>query len=164
MKIDDATAFRLYLQCKSRASWVKCRKESPATEMTKVVAFGVPCDIDFGFFYSNNSAHPGISSCVWVFRDSGADFFGAFYLPVDEDAHAPAILNTTIEYAIENAKASQKFLAQQSAILSTMERVPRGMAASAIVPLQQHRNIGELRSHFPFAAAVAVPSASAASN
>lgn len=110
MKIDDATASRLYLQCKAGASLAKESKESTAHEEAKLVILGVPCIVDFGFFSSQrNFGHLGISSCVWIFSSSGPDFFGSFYLPVEEDAHAPSILNSTITHAIEQAKGNKKF-------------------------------------------------------
>lgn len=110
MKIDDAKASRLYLQCKAEASLVKESKESTAHEEARVVILGVPCVVDFGFFSSQkNFGHVEIRSCVWIFSDSGPDFFGSFYLPVEENAHAPSILNSTINHAIEQAKANKKF-------------------------------------------------------
>lgn len=110
MKIDDATASRLYLQCKAGACLVKESKESTAHEEAKLVILGVPCVVDFGFSSSKrNFGHVEISSCVWIFSGSGPDFFGSFYLPVQEDAHAPSILNSTIDHAIEQAKENKKF-------------------------------------------------------
>jgi hypothetical protein len=110
MKIDDATASRLYLQCKAGASVGKEFKESIALEKALLVILGVPCVADFGFSSSRrNVGRVEISSCVWIFSRSGPDFFGSSYLRVEDGAQPLSILNTTICDAIEQAKANKKF-------------------------------------------------------
>lgn len=110
MKIDDVTASRLYSQCKAGTHLVRESKESSARQEAELLILGVPCIIDYGFLSSKKSfGQVEISSCVWIFSSSGSDFFGSFYLPVEEGAHAPTVLNSAIRHAIEQAKANQKF-------------------------------------------------------
>jgi len=119
LQIDDATANRLYGKCKSDLKFAKGRtKESPVTEQCKLAALGVPCVVDFGFVVKNVASQSQIHACVWIFSECSPDFFGSFYLPVDEDAFVPEILNSAIANAIKNAKASQKFQDLQATIAS----------------------------------------------
>lgn len=111
MKIDDATASRLYLQCKAGAAQVQGPKESTAHEETRVEILGVPCLMDFGFSAATKirSGHIEVSSCVWIFDGAGTDFFGSFYLPVVDGEQATSVLNSAISQAIEQAQGNQKF-------------------------------------------------------
>lgn len=108
IKIDDATALRLYLKSKDGPM---SQKESISKEETPLAIFDVPCIVDYGFSSSKKQSEVVTKSCVWIFSGSSPDFFGSFYLPVDEESHAPSILNLTIAHAIEKAKADPKFKA-----------------------------------------------------
>src|ERR1035437_4894436 len=118
MKIDDGTAFRLYFDSKTINPWVK--EPIASHEEAKLAILGVPCVVDFGFTTSREtSPWPVVTkSCAWIFSDSCPDFFGSFYLTVDEDSHAPSILNWTIALAIDVAKENQKFKEMKAAIQS----------------------------------------------
>ena len=115
MKIDDVTAFRLYFDSKTIKPWV--REPIASHAEAKLAILGVPCVVDFGFATSKKTCWPVVTkSCAWIFSDSHPDFFGSFYLTVDEDSHAPAILNSTIATAIELAKENRKFKAMKAAL------------------------------------------------
>ena len=107
MKIDDATALRLYLQ--SQAGTPMGNRESNANEEARLAILDVPCEVKFGFSSRKNSGPVEIHACAWIFSSFGNDFFGAFYLPVADDSNVPSILNLTIANAIEQAKANPKF-------------------------------------------------------
>jgi hypothetical protein len=111
IKIDTATASRLYLQCKAGATWVKGPKESTAHQEARGEILGVPCVIDFGFSAATKvrSGQLAVSACVWIFSDTGTDFFGSFYLPVAEGDDVASVLNSAISQAIEQAQGNHKF-------------------------------------------------------
>jgi hypothetical protein len=112
MKIDDATASRLYSQCKAGAPLVKEFKESVSQERASLVIRGVPCVVDFGFSASRKIGRFRICSCAWIFGGSNQGFFASYYLPVEEDSHPASILNSTIGHAIEQVRESKKFQEQ----------------------------------------------------
>jgi hypothetical protein len=118
MKIDAATASRLYVQCKAGATWVKGSKESTAHQEARCEILGVSCVLDFGFSAATkiHSGQLAVSACVWIFSDLGTDFFGSFYLPVTEGDDAASVLNSAISQAIAQAQGNQKF---QQTLLST---------------------------------------------
>jgi len=117
LEIDDATASRLYLQCKQCVPLAKNCKESTTTEKTELVLCGVPCLIEFGFCFNKYSSRSGVHACAWIFSDCSGDFFGSFYLQVIEQADAQVILNSTICLAIERAKTDPKFRSLQATIV-----------------------------------------------
>ncbi len=110
MKIDDATALQLFLHSKAGG---EPHKESISHKEAPLVILGIPCIVDYGFSSSNSKKQFEVvtKSCVWIFSASSSDFFGSFYLPIDEESHAPSILNSTIAHAIEQAKTNPKFKA-----------------------------------------------------
>jgi hypothetical protein len=118
IKIDAATASRLYLQCKAGATLVKGPKESIAHQEARCEIQGVSCVIDFGFSAVTKigSGQLEVSSCVWIFSEAGTDFFGSFYLPVADGDDAASVLNSSISQAIAKAQGNQKF---QQKLLST---------------------------------------------
>lgn len=107
MKIDDAVAMRLYLHSRTEGIAVT-NKESIANADAHLQILDVPCDVSFGFSSRKILGSIETNACAWIFSSSGNDFFGAFYLPVDEDSNAPATLNSTIAQAIEQAKVNHK--------------------------------------------------------
>lgn len=136
MKIDDATACRLYLHSKSGVRIP--HKESIAHEQANLVIFGVSCVVAFGFSSSKGySGYVKTISCVWIFSRSRLDFFGSFYLPVYEGSHAPSILNSTIECAIEQANANQKFDAMKVALSADNVSIEGAYA-------QSHKHLSEI--------------------
>ena len=113
MKIDEVTALRLYSDSKFGAT---CMKESTAHEEGKAEIVGVPCVVQFGFSSKKEcTGAVSTSACVWIFSGSCADFFGSSYLPVCEESDAPSILNSTIDDAIEQAKANPKLVLRTAA-------------------------------------------------
>jgi hypothetical protein len=118
MKIDAATASRLYWKCKAGATLVKGPKESTIRQEARCEILGVSCIIDFGFSAATKigSGQLAVSACVWIFSDAGTDFFGSFYLPVAEDDDAASVLNSAISQAIAQARDNHKF---QQKLLST---------------------------------------------
>ena len=117
MKIPDATALRLYLRSTSGVHLH--RTDSIACEEANLVILDVPCVVKFGFSSSIKCVKPvATSTCVWIFSSSDPGvFFGSFYLPVNEDSHPPAILNSAIDQAIEKAKTHHGFLAMKAALM-----------------------------------------------
>jgi hypothetical protein len=116
MKIDNATALKLYFDSKTIKPWIK--KPIVSHEEIKLAILGVPCVVDFGFTTEKDFSplHDVTKACAWIFSDSSSDiFFGSYYLTIDEDAHAPSILNWTIDLAIDLAKESDKFRAMKAA-------------------------------------------------
>jgi hypothetical protein len=114
MIVDDVTALRLYSQAKARGSQ-SAGKESIFYEEIDTEIMGVPCILRFGFSSEKKSLMPvATGSCVWIFASSGSNFFGAIYLPVEDDSHAPSILNLTIKRAIEQAILNPKFNAMKA--------------------------------------------------
>lgn len=113
-EVDDITALRLYFHSKAGVPQMR-GKESTFYEEANTEILGVPCIMRFGFSSEKKCSMTVVtSSCVWIFSGSGQDFFGAIYLPVDEDSHAPSILNLTIDRAIEQAILSPKFEARKA--------------------------------------------------
>lgn len=112
MEIDDATALQLLLHSKTRGGGgERAHKELISHKEAPLVILGVPCIVDYGFSSSENQFKVVTKSCVWIFSGSSIDFFGSFYLPIDEESHASLILNSTIAQAIEQAKTNPKFKA-----------------------------------------------------
>ena len=75
---------------------------------------GVQCIVRFGFLSKKESSGAvKTTACAWIFAGAGVDFFGSHYSPVYEKSSATSVLNSTIYYAIEKAKATPQFHAIQ---------------------------------------------------
>lgn len=111
MIVDEVTALRLYSHAMDSVPR-QPGKESTYYEEVDTEIKDVPCIVRFGFSSERECAkNVTTRACVWIFAASGAEFFGAIYLPVDNGAHAPAILNSAIDRAIEQAILHPKFAA-----------------------------------------------------
>lgn len=116
IQIDDITALRLYRHSKG---WVPKipGKVFDCCEDVNANILGVPCIVRFGFSSKNKCLTELVtSSCVWIFSCSSQDFFGAIYLPVNEEVDVSSTLNLAIELAIEQAISNPKFETVQASL------------------------------------------------
>jgi hypothetical protein len=118
MIVDEVTACRLHCQAKAGVPHT-LGKESTFYEEIDTEILGVPCVVRFGFTSRKKCSTPCVTtSCVWIFGSSDQAFLGAIYLPIEEDAHAPSILNSTIDRAIKQAILNPKFAALNASGIS----------------------------------------------
>jgi hypothetical protein len=84
---------------------------STARQEVRCEILGVTCVLDFGFSAATRlgSGQLEVSACVWIFSDTGTDFFGSFYLPVADGDDVASVLHSAISHAIAQAQGNHKF-------------------------------------------------------